>query len=93
MWVNIQETLYNLDKYRKIEGDEMPNGKTYLSMIDDSGNEVRIKMTAEEILNTLDTIAKLYYDNWVDHEPDISFNPPKGFKQKKGVDNDKDMEE
>ena len=52
MWIGIKDKLYNLDKYRVIQGDVMPNGKTYLSLTGNDG-ETRISMKTEELTGIL----------------------------------------
>ena len=78
MWVNIQETLYNLDKYKKIKGvyhgDE--EGEQWILMSSDN-DIVKVKMSHEEIVNTMDFIARFYYEVDKFGEPDISLNKQK----------------
>ena len=71
MWVNIKETLYNLDKYRIIKGVYSEKERQWLLMSSDD-DMVKIKMSHEEIVNTMDFIAKLYYKTDKFGEPDIS---------------------
>ena len=63
MWVNIHHKLYNLDKYDIIQGDETPNGKTYLSLSNRKKHEVRIQMKPEDITRVMMGITALSGSN------------------------------
>ena len=61
MWVNIYNKLYNLDKYNMIQGDVTAHGKTYLSLVDTRGVEVRIQLGLDEIENIINKVNDVVF--------------------------------
>jgi hypothetical protein len=56
MWIYIKGKSYNFNHILQVSGEVTKLGKTYLSLIDTRGVEVRIQLGLDEIENILNTI-------------------------------------
>ena len=53
MWIYIKDKSYNFDHILQVSGEVTKHGKTYLSLVDTRGVEIRIQMGLDEMENIL----------------------------------------